>query len=375
MNTIQHSELSYLPLSGEYIDAFVSTRALSVLPVKGELSPTDVAFTIIPPTARPYDSFDEGLKKQLSHLRRDFKDSVFHNVLDNKHNSISCDKHANLDDSEATYFLPPGLLEDSDIEQNALLRKLDLKDALARRRPCSASYCLKARAYEITDALSMRDVEHSSTEHLFSRISSRSSSWLFSSSSSDCGSEDSAITPPFGTDGESNACSLSSRSLSPELSNSASTDIKPLRHGSHNGTVYFHASEFEGALLSDVKALKPGSLMGPDEDVMSSWGLPGCPAWIRIVVNQHGYQKQSVYIPTRCYCANITRARLAFDIASLLDLYFQNSPIRTGFENDQMRRKNIEGLYLHSLRRNVEDQVMVWRIAISNSAVSWSGKC
>ncbi|KAG6888009.1 hypothetical protein C0992_009922 [Termitomyces sp. T32_za158] len=92
--------------------------------------------------------------------------------------------------------------------------------------------------------------------------------------------------------------------------------------GPESGAIYFHKSSFEGVLLTDIKSLKSGSLLGPEEDVMGSWGMPGSPTWMRIMINQHGYVKTTIHLPTKCYCANITRAGLALEIAFLLERYF-----------------------------------------------------
>ncbi|KAG6824236.1 hypothetical protein H0H93_002331, partial [Arthromyces matolae] len=86
--------------------------------------------------------------------------------------------------------------------------------------------------------------------------------------------------------------------------------------------IHFYANAKDGSLLSDLKTLKKGYLVGPEDDIMGSWGVGGSQTWLRIAVNQHGYEKKTLYALTRCNCANITRAGLGFEIASLLEQYF-----------------------------------------------------
>lgn len=71
------------------------------------------------------------------------------------------------------------------------------------------------------------------------------------------------------------------------MTSSASSVFTGRRHsdGPETGVIYFQRSPSEGALLSDVKFFKSGSLLGPEEDVMASWGMPGSPSWIHIMIN------------------------------------------------------------------------------------------
>ncbi|KNZ80801.1 hypothetical protein J132_04306 [Termitomyces sp. J132] len=289
----------HCPIGLRHIDTADNSKALYESSFNGSWSATDIA----PPTESIDGRIDD---EQVDHGELQKTDAL------------------NLKDSELRYFLPSGLLEDDEAEEIALLQSLDLKASITLRRPCDAPCCLRARAYKTIDDLSQKGCYNYGTGDLFLPVSSS----VWSSSSSDCGSEDSGLFPFNIEDLErSTFCSHAPSSTTSEATsfilgaqrNSTGYHHKGVRE---SGAIYFHGSPSEGALLSDVKVLKTGSLLGPREDVMASWGIPGFPTWIRVITNQHGYAKTSVYVPIRCYCANTTRAGLALDIASLLDLYF-----------------------------------------------------
>ncbi|GLB44724.1 hypothetical protein LshimejAT787_1800610 [Lyophyllum shimeji] len=378
---------SAAPPGLEHVDTAANLRALAALGLRDDQRDTDVKVTIsvIPPSAGFNVTFDNepDVDERLLHVRGKYALPPYlrHTGGDKKENEsmlavVLLPDHL-LEESDPGFFLPSGILDDDKEDEKRLLQKLDSEEREAQRRPCRAEHCLKGRASELAASLSKNNVEHYEPNILFSPVprpaflSSRTSS-----SSSDDGSESTLVAIST-----SDLDSRGSRSASPDSAYSSES----ARSSSHSGekktgsrrrddSVYFHASESRGVLLSDIKALKPGLLLAPEEEVLTSWGAPGCPTSIRIVINQHGYHKKSFFVPTRCYCSNITRAKLAYDITGLLELYFSTGTIRPGFAEDPNRRKGILGLYLHSLRRNPLDDTTVWRISVSDLPISWTAK-
>ncbi|KAF8071485.1 hypothetical protein FPV67DRAFT_875398 [Lyophyllum atratum] len=325
-STSSSPQLPSAPPGLEHVDIAANLKAFANLQLDAEKLNNNITISVVPPTAGLGLTFDDEQHAENGLLHTNGKYVPPRPVGHDKNQGVSSGgipSTHDIEECDPIFFLPSWILDGNEEDETWLLRKLDLAEAAAEKRPCKAVNCLKRRAFELTASLPQDHENHFHTKAFFSPVSTTRIYSTSSDTSSESGLESLSIST-------TNLDTASSRSPSPDSiqsSNSTSTSShtggRPTGRRQSEDSVYFHASGVKGVLLPDVLALKPDSMLLPEEEVLMSWGTRGRPACIRLVVNQHGYHKQTFFIPTRCFCSNITRAKLAYDIACVLESYFK----------------------------------------------------
>ncbi|RDB25640.1 hypothetical protein Hypma_006143 [Hypsizygus marmoreus] len=378
-----------LPPGLERVDTVSNLKAIAALKLElNEKVPKDirdsVTISIIPPTARLTTESEEPAKIDQGYLHtggRYCLPSLLHrSYMEEEEDEESDPQNVILlpDDilDEALqkhhFFLPPEVLgvDKVELEEERLSKRLAELQVQSASVHCT-DYCLKRHAEEIAHVMLQTSGNLYPASALYSPVAPRRFNLGAFRPRSGSSDSDSDVNVFRTSDMSIDNVSRSSRSSSPLSSVTTSdTSVNSLWYPLNDDIVEFRKARDVGVLLTDIKALKEGCLLDPNDEVLNSWGTLGWPAWIRVIVNRPGYYKRSFFIPIKCHCSVITRAKLAWDIANVVELYVAAAPIDWGIKDETPRRRDIAGLYLHTLIRDLREESIVWRLSVSESKAS-----
>ncbi|RDB26069.1 hypothetical protein Hypma_006156 [Hypsizygus marmoreus] len=373
-----------LPPGLQRVDTAANLKAIAALKLElNDKVPKDtggnVTISIVPPTACLSSESEEPLKFDQGYLHTGGKyclPSLLHRSYMLEEDEESDPQYVVLlpddilDDARQKnhFFLPPEVFSEDRVEDEQLLKKLDEPQAPATSVNCT-DYCLKRHAEETAHVMPQTSGRLYPASALYSPVYPKSSGVGIFTSRSSSSNSDSDINTFHTSDTSIDGVSRSSSPFSSVTTSDTSVDSfwYPL----NDDIVEFRSSRNVGVLLTDIKMLKAGCLLDPNDEVLNSWGTLGWPAWIRVILNRPGYYKRSFFIPIKCHCSVITRAKLAWDIASVVELYVAAAPIDWGMKDETPRRRDISGLYLHTLIRDLREENIVWRLSVSESKASF----